>query len=287
VADLMRLVAEPERWRLDYLPIEPEQLDYLTGLARELEPGYQPVPGVSPWRAAARRLLDWFGSLSPQSLTLGRDRTPFNAALIDGLRRNWEGEERALLESALPAALGRSAAEPWPVILERYRMARRSLARSVPATRELLHLGLRQIFVSTEPHDQNRGWPGLIGAWYSRLPRAVRDEPQEDALKLLLGACVDAEEDESLDDLLVELGYPPTTAWTRDYTTEILERVRLARAEMDYADFMGFYPVAPHLRAATAVELIRRMLWRSELGLAELEEVLQGELEQVALTFLA
>src|SRR5690606_33662523 len=107
-------------------------------------------------------------------------------------------------------------------------------------------------------------------------------EPQDDVLKAFLGACVDADEEETLDDLLIELGYPPTASWTRDYTAEIIERVRLARSEMDYADFLGFYPVAPHLRAATAVELIRRMLNRSELGVRELEEVLQGELEQVA-----
>jgi len=283
--DLMEVVADPGRVRLDYLPLDPELSPFLAGLSHELDPGWQPVEGVSPWRPAARRLLDWFATLSPQSLILGRERTPFNATLIDLLQRegSWEGRERVLLEQELPAALGKRGEEPWNAILERFRLVRRSLARAVPATRELLHLGLRQVFASTAPGDEERGWPGLIAAWYSRLPRTVRDEPQDDVLKAFLGACIDADEDETLDDLLIELGYPPTASWTRDYTPEIVERVRLARSEMDYADFLGFYPVAPHLRAATAVELIRRMLNRSGLGLQELEEVLQGELEQVAL----
>lgn len=280
--ELMEVVADPERWRLEHVPLDPELAPYLSGLANELEPGWHPMEGVSPWRPVARRLLDWFASLSPQSLILGRERTPFNAPLIDLLGHH-EGHERALLETELPAALGRDGSEPWNVILERFRLVRRSLARAVPATRELLHLGLRQVFVSTAPGDEERGWPGLIAAWYSRLPRTVRDEPQDDVLKAFLGACVDADEDETLDDLLLELGYPATGKWTRDHTAEIVERVRLARAEMDYADFLGFYPVAPHLRADTAVELIRRMLNRSELAVSDLEVVLQGELEQVAL----
>lgn len=283
--DVMEIVAEPAQARLEYRPVDPELVPYLAGLAQDLDPGWQPVEGVSPWRPAARRLVDWFSTLSPQSLILGRERTPFNAALIDLMQRPGQGEgnERALLEDELPAALGRTGDEPWGVILERFRLVRRSLARALPATRGLIHLGLRQVFASTAPGDEERGWPGLIAAWYSRLPRSVRDEPQDDVLKAFLGACVDADEDETLDDLLGELGYPHTSSWTRDYTPEIIERVRLARSEMDYADFLGFYPVAPHLRAATAVELIRRMLNRSELGVQELEEVLQGELEQVAL----
>ncbi len=287
-ARIHELARHPAKWRVEHFEVPPEEQGFLEELLRLLKPEGPVSPDGSALQETADLLLSWFDRLPPTNLKLAYHRTPYASSLIDLLhQRERPPHPRRLLLQLLPAALGFPAPVRWEeaanTVLNRFENLRQVLEEAMLESRRQLHEGIRWIFADRVSLARQSTWPTLISRWYQTLPASVRSEPGNDELKLMLAAFsnASADEEESLDDLLHELGYPPMSTWDRDYADEVLERIRLARIEMEWQDYLGMYTEQRSAREK-ASGFIRRVLLNAGLPPEDVAELLQSELEQAA-----
>ncbi|MEW6282114.1 MAG: hypothetical protein AB1758_26145, partial [Candidatus Eremiobacterota bacterium] len=285
---LYELARQPGRWRLEHFEVPALEHQFLEELCRLIRPDAGPEGSASLVDEAFRLLTEWFDRLPAPQQKLAYHRSPTAGALIDLLQDPEEREEpRILLLDHLPQTLGCFPPIRWDevgdTVLNRFETTRQALEEAVAETRHHLNDGIRWIFADRVAAARRTPWTALVSKWHSNLPESVRTDPGGDELKILLSAFSSApsDEDEALDDLLHQLGYPDLDHWEQDFTDEILERIRQARLEMEWQDFGGMYRRQSSPREM-ALSLIRKVLQHSGLPAEDVAELLQSELEQAA-----
>ncbi len=282
------LARHPAKWRVEHFEVPPEEHSFLEELLRLIKSDASMNPARSLIEEASSRLLTWFDRLPRTNLKLSYHRTPYAGALIDLLQNpERRGNPRELLLERLPQALGCPPPVRWDeagdTVLNRFENLRLALEEAMAESRRTLHEGIRWIFADRVSAARKSSWPALISRWHATLPAAVRNDPGTDELKLILSAfsSTSVDEEESLDDLLHQLNYPAMETWDRDYADEILERIRLARIEMEWQEYLGMYTERRSAREK-ASGFIRKILLNAGLPAEDVAELLQSELEQAA-----
>lgn len=287
-ARIHELARHPAKWRVEHFEVPPEQYGFLEELLRLIKSDTGVNPAHSLIEEASRRLLAWFDRLPRTNLKLSYHRTPYAAALID-LLQNPERRQnpRELLLERLPQALGCPPPVRWDevgdTVLNRFETLRSVLDDAMAESRRTLHEGIRWIFADRVSAARNTTWTALISRWHATLPQSARNDPGTDELKLMLSAfsSTSTDEEEALNDLLHQLNYPAMDTWDRDYADEILERIRQARIEMEWQEYLGMYTERRSAREK-ASHFIRRILSNAGLPPEDVAELLQSELEQAA-----
>lgn len=287
-ARIHELARHPAKWRVEHFEVPPEQSAFLEELLRLIKSDSGMNPARSLIEEAASRLLTWFDRLPRTNLKLSYHRTPYAGALID-LLQNPEHRihSRELLLERLPQALGCQAPVRWDevgdTVLNRFENLRQALEDAMAESRRQLHEGIRWIFADRVSAARKSSWPALISRWYASVPASSRNDPGTDELKLMLSAfsSTSTDEEESLDDLMHQLNYPAMETWDRDYADEILERIRQARIEMEWQEYLGMYTERRSAREKASA-FIRRILLNAGLPAEDVAELLQSELEQAA-----
>jgi hypothetical protein len=285
-ARIHELARYPAKWRVEHFEVPPEEYSFLEELMRLIKSEGSMNPTRSLLEETASRLFSWFDRLPRTNLQLSYHRVPYAGPLIDLLQSEERRlEPRELLLERLPQALGCQPPVRWDevgdTVLNRFENLRQQLEDAMSDSRRALHEGIRWIFADRVSAARKSTWPALIGRWYATLPQGT--ELGTDELKVMLSSFSTsfADEEEALNDLLTQLHYPRMETWDRDYADEILERIRQARIEMEWHEYLGMYTERRSAREKASA-FIRRILLNAGLPPEDVAELLQSELEQAA-----
>ncbi len=239
---LFELVNDPNDWEFVFVDCTAEQLHYLDGLLRFCCTEVDDEESI--WKTAGRAVVSFYDSLSDASKVpqaSGSEEVEKFRLALEKLSHEEFPDYRHFLEAELPDLFGYGSSPDWDSVamplLERTRECIHTLDMVPRQRADYVCNALRSIFASHNGGDEEEPWSVCANAW-CQANEALLDNPKWRAEIEALRAVGDcSNSNRALAMLLEALDYAPLDDWDADVSSEILERMRAMRQDVEWGGF--------------------------------------------------